>query len=251
MGVNSLHWYYLPSLGHAGDMVSLAGDEWHHCFHVMRLSTDDSIILTDGRGGCMEGVIRKATKPEGIIELTTDHQAEFQNPRSYHLSIALAPTKNIDRTEFAVEKLVELGVDEICFLDCLHAERHHIRLERFEKIIIAAAKQSRKIFLPTLIELHSPEKYIKRKRVENSEENILCCHLDSSSRPLIENYSPGSDVVMLIGPEGGFASEELDLMTNMNIKFVHLGPFRLRVETAAIAACCGVHMINELAAKLR
>lgn len=199
----------------------------------------------------MEGVIRKATKLEGIIELTADHHADFQNPRSYHLSIALAPTKNIDRTEFAVEKLVELGVDEICFLDCLHAERHHIRIERFEKIIISAAKQSRKIFLPPLIDLLSPEKYIQRKRKDKSDEKILCCHLDSSSRPLIENYSPGSNVVMLIGPEGGFASEELEMMMGLNVNMVHLGPFRLRVETAAIAACSGVHMINDLAGKLR
>jgi len=227
-------------------MVSLGGDEWHHCYHVLRITTGDSLILSDGRGHCMEGIIKSASQREGLIELTHNRKNEFRNPRQYKLSIGIAPTKNIDRTEFAVEKLVELGVDEICFLDCKHAERTHIRIERFEKIVVGAAKQSRKISLPTLIDLMSPLKYIQLKKSEQPEINVLCCHMDSSSKSVYENYSPGHDVVMLIGPEGGFATDELEMMAGLHVKMVHLGPFRLRVETAAIAACTGIHLINEM-----
>ncbi len=246
MGVNSLHWYHIPTLGKAGEMVSLAGDEWHHCYHVLRITTGDSLILFDGCGQCMEGVIKSASQREGLIELTHDRQDEFRNHRRYKLSIGIAPTKNIDRTEFAVEKLVELGIDEICFLDCKHGDRNRIRIERFEKIIVSAAKQSRKILLPALLDLMSPTKYIQRKQSEQPEINVLCCHLDTSGKAVFENYSPGHDVVMLIGPEGGFAPDELEMMASSHIKMVHLGPFRLRVETAAIAACAGIHLINEM-----
>jgi len=246
MGVNSLHWYYVQSLGKTGEMVSLAGDEWHHCYHVLRMTTGDSLILSDGCGQCMEGVIKSASQHGGLIELTHDRHDEFRNPRRYKLSIGIAPTKNIDRTEFAVEKLVELGVDEICFLDCKHAERTRIRIERFEKIVVAAAKQSRKISLPTLIDFMSPLKYIQRKKSGQPEINVLCCHMDSSSKAVFENYSPGHDVVMLIGPEGGFAPDEVEMMEGLHVKMVHLGPFRLRVETAAIAVCAGIHLMNEM-----
>ncbi|MBK9981860.1 MAG: 16S rRNA (uracil(1498)-N(3))-methyltransferase [Saprospiraceae bacterium] len=249
MGVNSLHWYYLASLGKTGDVVSLTGDEWHHAYHVLRLTTGEPIILTDGKGNCMKGMIRSASKHEGQIELADDLHAEFQNPRKYKLSIGISPTKNIDRTEFAIEKLVELGVDEICFLACRHAERTHLRIDRIEKIIIAAAKQSRKIFFPRLIDLTPPVQYVNQKQTEQPGIQVLCCHLDESGKSVAENYLYGQDVVMLIGPEGGFADEEIDALTGLAVKMVHLGPFRLRVETAAITACADIHLLNELNTK--
>jgi len=246
MSVNSLHWYYLPSLGKVGESVSLKGDEWHHAYHVLRLTTGDSLILTDGLGQCMEGIIRSATKHEGLIELTHDRQDEFRNRRTYKLSIGIAPTKSIDRTEYAVEKLVELGVDEISFLRCQHAEREKIRIDRFEKIVLSAAKQSKKIRFPAINNLLTPLEYIARKKSEYPAIQVLCCHLDSMSKAVYENYSAGQDVVMLIGPEGGFSTNELDQMLKLNVQMTHLGPFRLRVETAAIAACTSIHLINEM-----
>jgi 16S rRNA (uracil1498-N3)-methyltransferase len=246
MGVNSLPWYYLARLGQVGDEVKLSGDEWHHCYHVVRLKPGDSLILTDGQGKCMEGKIVSHSQKEGILELIADREIEFRNPRSYKVSIGLAPTKNIDRTEFAIEKLVELGIDEIAFLDCKHAERRQVRLERFEKIILAAAKQSKKITFPVLVNLISPGHYIFEKKQQQPDTTLLCGHLDDFAKNLKENYSAGDNVVMLIGPEGGFARDEIDEMIHQNVKLVKLGPFRLRVETAAISACAGIHLINEL-----
>lgn len=245
MGVNSLPWYYAPALGEAGTTVSLAGDEWHHCHNVLRLGAGDAILLFNGAGLCMEGIIRGATRNEGNIELTRDHTDTFAIDRSYTLSIALAPTKNIDRTEFAVEKLVELGVDEICFLDCDHSERAHLRMDRMEKIALSAAKQSRKLFLPVIRPLMSPGKIVETKKQRQPDTLIYCCHLDNSSVPLAKNYLPGRNVLMMIGPEGGFSIEETKQMAISGASMVTLGPFRLRVETAAIAACAAIHILNE------
>src|SRR4030095_4514635 len=220
MGVNSLQWYHIPSLGKVGEIALLAGDEWHHCYHVMRLSTGDSIILTDGKGSCMEGRIMKAISNEGLIELIIDRHEDFSNHRGYKLSIGFAPTKNIDRTEFAVEKLVELGVDEICFLDCKHSERNRIRSDRFEKIIVAASKQSRKIVFSKMIDFTTPLKYIQQKKYEQPEIEMLCCHLDPGSKPVFENYLPGKDALLLIDPEGGFSPDEIEMMTALKAKLV-------------------------------
>ena len=246
MGVNSLQWYHVPSLGRPGESVILTGDEWHHCFHVLRFITGDNLILTDGRGQCMEGLIKSTSQREGLIELTHDRQDEFRKPYHFKLSIGMAPTKNIDRTEFAIEKLVELGVDEICFLECKHAERTRIRMDRFEKIMISAAKQSRKISFPALKDLTPPIRYIEQVQADQPAVNIVCCHLDSSSRSLDENYIPGSNVVMLIGPEGGFSDDELKHFTGSGVRLVNLGPYRLRVETAAITACANIHLLHQM-----
>lgn len=246
MGVNSLPWYYQPELTEAGTTVSLAGDEWHHCHNVLRLDEGDMLLLFNGTGLCMEGEIRLATKNEGRISLTRDLTSAFLHPRPSKLTIAFAPTKNIDRTEFAIEKLVELGVDEICFLDCDHSERTYLRLDRFEKIVLSAAKQSRKAFLPALRELNSPTLLITQFKKDQPETSIFCCHLDETSSPLSENYLPGRDVLILVGPEGGFSREETEQMALRGGKMVTLGSYRLRVETAAIKACSDIHLLYDL-----
>jgi len=245
MSVNSLPWAYLAALDAASTSVSLAGDEWHHCYNVLRMGEGDGILLFNGAGLCMEGYIRVATKNEGLIELTGDLSSSFLVPRPYKLIIAFAPTKNIDRTEFAVEKLVELGVDEIYFLDCDHSERTHLRIDRMEKIVLSAAKQSRKALLPTLKDQISPTLLITHFKKEKPGAQIFCCHLDDTSVPLHQNYLPDHDVLMLIGPEGGFSKEETEQMTLRGAHMVTIGPYRLRVETAAITACASIHLLNE------
>ena len=245
MSVNSLPWSYLAALDQASATISLSGDEWHHCYNVMRMGEGDTLLLFNGRGLCMEGLIKVATKNEGLIELTADLTTSFLVSRQYKLTVAFAPTKNIDRTEFAVEKLVELGVDEICFLDCDHSERTHLRLDRMEKIVLSAAKQSRKVYLPSLKDQISPTMLVTHFKNEQPDAQLFCCHLDETSVPLYQNYSPGHDVLMLIGPEGGFSKEETEQMALRGAHMVTMGPYRLRVETAAITACASIHLLNE------
>ena len=245
MSVNSLSWAYLASLDAASTNISLAGDEWHHCYNVLRMGEGDGIILFNGAGLCMEGFIKVATKNEGLIELTGDLTTSFLVRRPYKLTIAFAPTKNIDRTEFAVEKLVELGVDEICFLDCDHSERTHLRIDRMEKIVLSAAKQSRKVFMPSLKDQTSPTLLATHYKKEQPGGLVFCCHLDETASPLAQNYLPGHNVLMLIGPEGGFSKEETEQLALRGAHMVTIGPYRLRVETAAITACALIHLLNE------
>lgn len=244
MSVNSLLWYYTPELKGVNELVSLKGDEWHHCRNVLRMSPGESIISFDGKGHCFEGIIREEGRSEGKIELVRELTEFFHFPRQQHISIAFAPTKNIDRTEFAVEKLVELGVDEIFFLECENSERSRIRMDRMEKIVISAAKQSRKVNMPSIHDLISPSLLVTKFHNEQPDTQIFCCHLDEGSVPLADNYTPEKNVLLVIGPEGGFSNEETEQLDLRGAKLVTLSPYRLRVETAAITACAAVHLLN-------
>jgi 16S rRNA (uracil1498-N3)-methyltransferase len=115
-----------------------------------------------------------------------------------------------------------------------------------EKIVLSAAKQSRKLTFTKLQELTSPNTLITETRRHKPDTMVFCCHLDNTSTPLTKNYSGGKDVLMLIGPEGGFTNEETEQMMMRGAQMITLGPFRLRVETAAIMACHSVHIINDL-----
>lgn len=246
MSVSSLPWYYSESQGIPGQVTVLAGEEWHHCHHVLRMGVGEHLILFDGKGQIFEGMIAMVARNEGQIEIIADCTAVFPSPRSYQVTVAFSPTKNIDRTEFAVEKLVELGVNDIVFLDCEHAERSRIRLDRMEKIVMSAAKQSRKSLLPRLHDLVSPNLWVTRFKKEQPDAQVFCCHLALDSTPLCENYQVGRDVLLLIGPEGGFSTEETEQLVHRGAKLVTLGRYRLRVETAVIAGCNSIHTLNDL-----
>lgn len=245
MGTDSLPWCFSPLPERPGESVSLQGDEWHHVHHVLRLHTGQRLILFNGHGQCAEGEIVSASRHEGIIHLLRDLSEQYRVPRRYSITAAFAPTKNIDRTEFAVEKLVELGVERFYFLDCDHSERTHLRLDRMEKIILSAAKQSRKISLPGLEGPLPPATVIQQYKESHRDAAVYFGHLDESAVPLSQNYLKGKNVLILIGPEGGFSPEECIRMKNEGARAVTLGPYRLRVETAIISACVAIHVLNE------
>jgi len=246
MGVNSLPWYYVDDLDGLHDIVLLSGEEWHHCLHVLRMSVGDALLLFDGKGHGFEGIIRKSTKAEGSIELVADRSSDFNNKSACRINIAFAPTKSPDRTETAIEKIVELGVDAITFLDCKNGERSNIRMDRIKKITVGAAKQSRKLFLPVINNFITPLSITQKSRIYNLESKIICCHLDTEALPLYDTYQGENDVVVLIGPEGGFAPEEIDQLKSLGVAMTSLGPHRLRVETAVITACANIHLLHAL-----
>ena len=142
--------------------------------------------------------------------------------------------------------MTELGVSEIFFLETNNSERTHLRLDRMQKIIVAAAKQSRKSVFPLLHAMVKPGAMIEKMKKEYTGIQILACHLDDDTALLDKNYLAGKDVVVMIGPEGGFSMEEITMMKKQHVKMTTLGPFRLRVETAAIAACANIHLINKM-----
>ena len=250
MGLDSLSWFYVPSDLNPSSTIPLEGEEWHHCHHVMRLATGDSLILFNGQGKCVSGRIDQVNRNHGIIDIDEDVSLNFEIPRPYRIHIGMALTKNFDRIEFAVEKLTELGVDGIYILDCEHSERAHMRMDRIQKCVISAAKQSRKIHLPAIHPLQSPLSLTKHFVSAHPSTSIFACHLDDGSKSLVDTYQKGQDVLLLIGPEGGFSNEETEQLKNVGATMVTLGSYRLRVETAAIRSCTTIHVLNEITSTL-
>lgn len=250
MSVNVLAWYYAPGL-RAGDRSAvLTADEWHHAHHVLRLQPGDKLILFDGTGHCFEAQIDKARKSEGELQLLRDLTTSFAINNQLNLIAAFAPTKNVDRVEYAVEKLTEMGASQIVFLDCEHGERTRVRMDRMHKITISAAKQSRKLILPSLRDFITPLQLLQEIKTSPSSgshtHQVLCCHLDSASTPIHKNYSPQVDVIVLVGPEGGFSTSEIEAMRSADVSFVTLGPHRLRAETAIIVATAQLMLLHEM-----
>jgi 16S rRNA (uracil1498-N3)-methyltransferase len=246
MGVNSLPWYYIEDLAVMPGNALLTGEEWHHALHVLRMNIGESLILFDGKGKAVEGIIQKSTKNQGNIELIADRTNDFKSSSSLHINIAFAPTKSPDRTETAIEKIIELGVDAITFLDCKNGERSHIRTDRIKKIAIGAAKQSRKLFLPLLQDFISPINLAQQSKIQNPQTVIICCHPDAEALPLHHTYHGEENVVVLVGPEGGFSPEEVAQLKSIDIPMTTLGPHRLRVETAVISTCANIHLLHAL-----
>lgn len=250
MDVNSLPWYYAPDLDVTTNALILREDEWHHAHHVLRLAEGDPLIFFDGKGLCAEGVITLSRKNAGEARLTRNLTDHFTDPRTYRISIGVAPTKNIDRIEFAVEKMTELGVHSIGFLKTQFGERSHLRLDRMEKIVISASKQSKKISMPLLYDFMTPVDWVRHGKTVDPNVITLACHLDSLTKPLANTYITNKNVLMLIGPEGGFSGLEMEQLASEGVEPITLGPFRLRVETAAIAACQSIHVLNDNSKRL-
>ena len=206
--------------------------ESHHCINVLRLHEGDEVYLVDGTGGFFEGVISFADPKACAIDIIKK-QYEY-GKRNYNIHIAIAPTKNIDRFEWFLEKATEIGVDEITPLVCQRSERKILREDRLEKVIMSAMKQSVKAYRPVLNTLTQFEKFIDF----NHDGNNLIAHcMDGVRVELIKMPVESRKFVLLIGPEGDFSGKELQLAESKGFVPVSLGISRLRTETAGIAAC--------------
>lgn len=161
--------------------------------------------------------------------------------RPFSLHMAVAPTKNIARFEWFLEKATEIGVDEITPLICEHSERVHMRVDRLQKIILSAAKQSLKTYLPVL---HEPMKFDDFIRLNLPASRFVAYVEESQPLHLKMAYTNG-DCAVLIGPEGDFSKKEMEVAVQNGFTSVSLGPSRLRTETAAIVACHIINIANE------
>jgi 16S rRNA (uracil1498-N3)-methyltransferase len=210
----------------------LSEEESIHAIKVLRLKENDLITIIDGRGHLYEAEINKANaKKCGFTILKTREETK---KHSYRLHIAVAPTKSIDRMEWFIEKAIEIGVDEISFLLCEHSERKNINLERIEKIVVSAMKQSMNLYLPILHETMSFSEFISKPK----KETCYIAHLEEGERKLFKNEIQGQqNILLLIGPEGDFSQEEIQEAIDNKYIPVSLGESRLRTETAALAAC--------------
>jgi len=234
-----MYLFYCPDIEKS---QTLSEEESAHCVRVLRYSAGDEILITDGRGTTYTAQITNPHPKHCDFEILT---REKQEPHHhFHLHIAIAPPKNVERLEWAVEKCVEIGVDEITPLLCRFSERKQLRTDRLEKIILSAAKQSLTPYLPVLHELTPYDEFIKTQAERNQQCFIAHCYKDEK-RFLKEEIEQGRDVLVLIGPEGDFSEKEVTDALALGFIPVSLGNSRLRTETAAVVACHTAVLLNE------
>ena len=233
-----MHLFYTPDI--SKETYTLDEIESKHCIKVLRLNINDQIELIDGNGTFYEAKIIDPNPKKCKVEITKTIK-EF-GKRNHYLHIAIAPTKNIDRFEWFLEKATEIGIDEITPIVCDHSERKIIKPERLEKIIISAIKQSMKAFKPKLNPLIKYSDFIQLNF--NGVKYIAHCE-DAKKQALKLNYKAGRNVLMLIGPEGDFSPNEIKQAKQNNFHEISLGQSRLRTETAGVVACHTINLLNE------
>ncbi len=218
----------------------LPEEESQHCVRVLRLKEGDKITITDGKGSLYIAILENAHAKHCLVNITEQH---FQKPLwEYTIHIAIAPTKNMDRMEWFIEKATEIGVNTVTCLRCHHSERREIKLRRLNKIAVSAMKQSQKATLPQINEMIDFEKFISH----NFNELKMIAHCTEDHKQLIkEIYNPGGNALILIGPEGDFSNKEINDAILAGFSPIHLGKSRLRTETAALSACQTIHILNQ------
>jgi 16S rRNA (uracil1498-N3)-methyltransferase len=230
--------FYLPDI--IEESRQLSEEESMHCVKVLRMKEKDTINIVDGKGGFYTAEIVKADPKKCLFEIT-EITKNFGS-RNYQIHIAIAPTKNSDRTEWFLEKSVEFGVDEISFIKTEHSERKHINPERLKKIAVSAMKQSVKAYLPVINELITFKEFM----THTNEGQKFVAHLEAGVKKHLKDEAIAKEkYCILIGPEGDFSPSEIELAMKNKFIPVTLGLSRLRTETAGIAACHILNLINE------
>lgn len=212
-----------------------------HIKNVLRLKKGDQIFLTDGKGNLYTAVIIEINGKRVVVEIINVEQ-EY-GKRKYKLKIAIAPTKNIDRFEWFVEKATEIGIDEIIPIICKNSERKIIKTERLSKIAIAAIKQSQKAYLPKINEQINYNKFIK-SLPKDGFKFIAHCYSDIDRKLFGQLVKEHTDILVLIGPEGDFSKDEILLAEQNGFTSISLGNNRLRTETAGIVVASMIYSIN-------
>ena len=228
--------FYVPATD--GNACVLSEEESWHCMKVLRSKAGDGINLTDGLGTIYHGILSKIHHKECLVEITGSMKVPANQ---WRLHLAVAPTKNIDRFEWFLEKATEIGIDEITPLFCEHSERTTVKMERLEKVLVSAMKQSLKAWLPKLNMPAGFRDFIAGE--PRGQKFIGYCETGGESA-LFKAYTPGNDAVVLIGPEGDFSKTEVGLATASGFMPVNLGTSRLRTETAGIVACHTIELMN-------
>ena len=229
--------FYCPDL--KGSTHLLNEEESKHIIRVLRLKNGDFIHLTDGKGGLFKAELIDDHPKRCTVQIV-ESKTEY-GKRDYKLNMAVAPTKNISRYEWFLEKATEFGIDEITPIICEHSERKEVKNQRLEKVIISAVKQSLKAYVPTLKQSQKFKDFVKQEF--SGQKFIAYC--EGKPKHLKELYKAKSDVLILIGPEGDFSPEEVKLAQANGFDIISLGESRLRTETAAIAACHAINFIND------
>jgi 16S rRNA (uracil1498-N3)-methyltransferase len=215
--------------------IILSAEESKHATKVLRKKEGDILNFTDGKGAFYKAEITVADTRKCRLEIVSSEQKPKQH--NYYLHIAIAPTKNMDRYEWFLEKATEIGIDEITPIICSHSERKVIKTERCNRILLSAMKQSLKFHLPKMNEAIILKDFLK----QDFEGNKYIAHCEDEEKTELRKEEKAEKTLILIGPEGDFSPAEIEIALQNQFKAVSLGKCRLRTETAGLVA---VHTIN-------
>lgn len=231
--------FYNPHLNETLTFFVFDKEESKHIIKVLRKKESDILHVTNGLGFLFTTEITIASDTKCTVKIVS---FEKQEAPKFHLHLAVAPTKMNERYEWFLEKATEIGIHEITPIICEHSERKVIKIDRFQKILESAMKQSLHYYLPKLNEPITFKDFIK---TQNSGQ-LFIAHCEEVEKKSLKNeLKTNKDVTILIGPEGDFSVKEIQLAIDANFIPVSLGTTRLRTETAAIVACHSVVLINE------
>lgn len=264
--MKEVRYFYVPNAAHEHELPE---EEAQHAVRVLRMQMGDEMMLMDGEGNFFRAEVAEATKKRCLYNIK--EVLPQQRQWAGHLHLAMAPTKNMDRTEWTCEKATEIGFDELTFLRCKFSERTVIKNERIDKILVSATKQSRKAWKPILNEMTDFKKFVEQikdkeqakkgeqakgkeqaKGEEQCKDNSIrplhkfICHCydepELGEKKLLKDcLVKGEDALVMVGPEGDFSIDEVKFAEANGFQSVSLGESRLRTETAGLVA---VHLMN-------
>ncbi|TRO66431.1 16S rRNA (uracil(1498)-N(3))-methyltransferase [Christiangramia sabulilitoris] len=232
--------FFNPDITEKDRQVQFQKDESKHIVKVLRKNEGDILNITNGKGLLFKAEIIQADIKQCIAKILS---SEIQPPPPYYLHMIVAPTKMNDRYEWFLEKAMEIGIHEITPVICEHSERKVVKLERFQRVLLSAMKQSLHLNFPKLNEPVSFKNFIQ-KDLEGSKYIAHC--EDLNNKPYLQKQvEPGKSINILIGPEGDFSKEEIKKAMSKGWEQTSLGDSRLRTETAAIVACHTIALKNQ------
>lgn len=237
--------FYSKDISPAG-FCTLDTEESRHAVRVLRMRAGDVVNVTDGQGSLYQCRIVTSDDRACMLEVLDVQSTLHNNQCTIHL--AVAPTKNPARMEWLVEKAVEVGVSEITLLQCDHSERSFLKTDRLEKLAVSAMKQSLHTLLPCINAPVKMSDWLTQTITQTDKQTIkLIAHCEEGKprTAISEALRPGENTLILIGPEGDFSSEEIQLAMEQGFQPVSLGPSRLRTETAALYAVVAFNLIND------
>jgi len=231
-----MHIFFEPLMTGEEVQFTLNADESAHACRVLRMKEGNELLVLNGKGIVLKGEI-VAANPKGCTIKTVDVQQN--EPSKYEVHIAIAPTKNSDRMEWLFEKATEIGITEITLLSCRNSERKSIREDRLEKILVSAMKQSQRSYLPILHPMIGLKEFIQK------HPKGLIAHCEKSEKSTIDTTWIPRHCPILIGPEGDFSPDEIDMALSHGYTPISLGKNRLRTETAGLVACMNAVFIGQ------
>lgn len=231
--------FYNPSISEVEKSFVFDKEESKHIIKVLRKKESDILFVTNGLGYLFKTEIALASDSKCTVNILS---FEKQEPSNFHLHLAVAPTKMNERYEWFLEKATEIGIQEITPIICEHSERKVIKIDRFQKIIESAMKQSLHYFIPKLNEPITYKEFLKK---EYSGQKFIAHCEETDKKSFKKELKTKEDVLILIGPEGDFSVKEIQMALDNKYIPVSLGETRLRTETAAIVACHSVVLLNE------